>query len=160
MGYTPREEWQKVLINLSDGHTVDPAFLQDYYITNLVNRAYSYLFAWDETRGLPVKLVATSSGLLKVSALPPVRDTYEVFHQTIAAGGTVTITFTEAVTLVEIWTYGADMLIEKSTDGAVFGGQVKIPAGSYWSFESTTKALRITNTDTLNAQDVQVVGWR
>lgn len=160
MAVEPQEFWQIVGINLNKEDSYRPKSVKNFYVSNLVQRTLSHLYAEDETTGDPVRLKATAGGVLKVSTVPPIRDTYEVFKQTVAAGGTVTITFTEAVTLVEIWTYGATMLIEKSTDGTVFGGQVEIPAGSYWSFESTTKALRITNTDTVNAQDIQVVGWR
>lgn len=160
MAIEPREFWQKPSVNYNEEDTYEPRYVQEFYIDNLIKRVLAHLFAEDESSGNPVRLKATASGLLKVSAVPPVRDTYEAYKISVAPETIATITFSEPVILVEIWTYGAEMVIEKSTDGSVFGDQVRIPAGSYWSFESTTKAIRVTNTDLFNSQDIQVVGWR
>ncbi len=160
MAVEPKEFWQKPTKNYNTEDTYEPEYVQEFYITNIIRRVLAHLFAEDETSGNPVRLKATAGGILKVSSLPAVLDTYEVSKQSVPAGGSVTITFTSAVSRVEIWTYGAAMQIEKSTDGTVFGGVIEIPSGSYYSFDSTTLAVRVTNTDTANAQDIQVAGWR
>ena len=78
----------------------------------------------------------------------------------VAAGGIYTFTFTQAVKRVDIWTFGADMDVEYSPDGTIWKGPIRVPSWSYYETPMTTKAVRVTNTDAANAQDVQIAGWR
>jgi len=160
MAVDPKEKFQRTGINYNFEDNYDPSFVDDFYVSNIIRRTLSHLYAYDEETNKPVRLRATSSGLLLVSAIPPIRDTYEVYKKLIPAGNEDVITFNEPVYLVEIWTYEGALQIKKSTDGSVYGGIIEIPKGSYWRFESTTKSLWVYNPDASNDNLIQVVGWR
>ena len=159
MSIKPREEWQKTGTNYNFEDNYIPEFVPEFFINNVISRVLAHLFGFDSFSNKPVRIQATPDGRLKVDASLQAFTTNETHKIIVSAGSEVVIDFTDISAKVEVWTYAGTLKIARSVDGSVFQDYIEIPDNSYYSFEATTKSLKVRN-DGTSDYDIQIVAWR
>ena len=159
MSIKPREEYQKTGTNYNFEDNYIPEFVSEFFISNIITRALAHLFGFDDFTNKPVRLRATPDGKLKVDASLQAFSENETHKITVSAGSEITINFADISSKVEVWTYAGTLKIARSVDGSVFQDYIEIPDNSYYSFEASTKSLKVRN-DGTSDYDIQVVAWR
>lgn len=160
MPIEPREEYQKTGKNYNFEDEYTPQFVEEFFISNILQRVLAHLFAFDQTTDKPIRLQATSEGYLKVASVQTPLSINQSFKQSISAGASIFFFADDVSSKVEVWTYSGDLQIARSVDGTTYQDVIEIPAYSYYSFTASTKAIKVINPDTTNAHDIQIVFWR
>ena len=152
------EEWQKVLLNLSEPNTFDPPYLRQYFVNNIVQRVLSVLFAIDKDTGEIRKLKCMPDGSLLVSSTAIGFSNNRTFSGT--AGDTETeLDFDTNVARIDIWVYDYDMKIARSSDGITYQDWITIKANTFYSFDASTRKLKVINATAGQNANYQIVGW-
>lgn len=146
-----------------------PSQVRRFYTDNVLEPRLAYLVGFTDTRKA-VMLRATATGLLKVSSFPPVFSRYYVNptsnvvgFNTISGTAIITEAFPETVTRVDIYSKDADIYVELSNDGVVWGPKILVQGSlnQVMSIDFEAKAVRFSNvvTDGTANGSYQVVGY-
>tara|TARA_Y100000310_G_C20273039_1_gene618945 strand:- start:83 stop:595 length:513 start_codon:yes stop_codon:yes gene_type:complete len=170
MSIDVKEVYQKIRQNLLTDLEQDPETVQNWFTSNVVNRSLSYLSAFKDT-GEAVIIRATSGGLIKVSAYPPIFETVER-NPTSNADGWIALssatakteTFTSLCDRVDIYGKDFEIYYQLSVDGTNFQDKILLRGdiNQAASLDFSCKAVKFVNADTGGSEDAsfQVIGYR
>lgn len=160
MPITPREQWQKFLLNLNLPDLSDPPYLQEFFVSNIVQRTLAILYGFDAYSQEMKTVRVTPDGSLIVSP----RGTPNLINQTfrdIFAGGEERIyTFDDNVNVIDVFTGATEVQISRSVDGRTYQDMITLPPHFFYSFQASTKSIYVRNNDPDNECVIQIVGWR
>lgn len=154
------EKIQKVIEQLNSGANFSPEFVREFFISNILSRAFAYLFGWDYLSGEPVKLQATPDGILRVSTFPSYYTINETFSGNAPDTYGTPIAFGDDVQHVDIWIEDNAAIFQRSLNGTLWYSEIKLFANSYYCFDATTRYIRIKNAVSGAVAKYQIVGWR
>jgi hypothetical protein len=153
------EEKQEVVEQLNSGANLEPIFVRKFFISNILSRVFSYLFAWNYDKNEPVKLSATADGMLKVSATAVVNTHNYTFTGEASDDYETALDFERIVNTVDVFIFDNDAIIKRSVDGTIYDSEIKVPAGGMYSFDCNTKSILIKNATEGATAKYQIVGW-
>jgi len=145
---------------------LEPDYVRLLTLNNKFQRTLPLLSAW--TGSQQVLLRATSGGLLKVSSVPTVFESYERNpttdtdgYITISGSTTKTETFSQVMYKIDIVCKDNPIYIQISSDGSTWGDKIQLDAGDVFSENISCKAVKLTNVTTDGSANgsYQVVGY-
>jgi hypothetical protein len=153
------EEKQEVVEQLNSGANLEPTFVKKFFISNILSRAFSYLFGWNYDKNEPVKLSATADGLLRVSATAVVNTHNYTFTGQASNDYEIALDFGRIVNSVDIFIFDNDAVIKRSSDGVTYDSEIRILGDTVYSFDCSTKSILIKNATPGATASYQIVGW-
>ena len=156
-----RYEERKQILNedLSSGLDFEPSYVREYVVDNIVKRVLSYLIAWDESTGEPVKVRALADGSIKVTSRPVIFTSNVSYEVEVNGSSYVELDFGRHVSRVDIFNSDFDLEFSRSYDGITWQGSIKLVANMYYSFDAMTYKLRFKAVNEGDSGVIQVVGW-
>lgn len=156
MAFDVKEEKQKLKINLNTPEDFIPEYVRNFFISNILNRCFAYLYAWDYDQKRPVKLKTLSNGSLVVASSGSGFTNNETYTGTVTDTELV-IGFTRAVNRIDIWNGSENLTIQRDSGDGTWQDSITIFANQFYSFDAVTKRLKLVSTAT--GTDYQIVGW-
>jgi len=156
---TIEEKHQKIIEQLNEGLKLDPPYLMEFMVSNIVQRVLSYLLGWDYVSGKPVKIGCLADGTLKVA---PTGGGYEHCNRMYDVAGDTwgaDRIFTHVCSRVDIWVWDADIDFERKPPDGIYEGPIWIPKNMMYSFDCITRMFRVKNHTPGQTATFQVVGW-
>jgi hypothetical protein len=144
---------------LSEGVTLEPRYIQRYFIDNVLKRVLAYLFGWDYISNTPVRLKANPDGTLRVSAVSVPFSVNDVKSGNAPDAYGAALAFDQDCGEVDIFIWDNPALVQRSADGVTFQDEIEISAGTMYSFTATTRSIRIKNKTAGAVARYQIVGW-
>ena len=129
-----------------------------WFISNIFGRALSYLVGYTGTKALMLR--CTSGGILKVSSAGTIFEINETKQATSVDAWASIVPFTGVCSSVDIWVFTNDITFVRSPDASTYWNEFKLKAGDFYSFDASTKDIKIKSTTPGSHGTVQVIGWR
>lgn len=145
---------ENLLINLKQF----PSQVKNFFTTNIINRAFSYLVGFTE-RGVAVMLRATEAGVLKVANVGSGLSQVYTDYGTAEASVSGAIALTDVVSQVELNSYDYGFYFYPSPDGAVFYDEIYVPAGETRKYDLTVHSYKVARSGA-NDAEYGVVGLK
>lgn len=145
---------ENLLINLKQF----PSQVKNFFTTNIINRAFSYLVGFTE-RGVAVMLRATDAGVLKVANVGSgLSEVYPV-------SGTATDTLSSAIALgafcsqIEINSIDYELNVYTSPNGVTYYGPIYIGPQESKKYDLTTYMVKVERAG-LNDAEYTILGFK
>lgn len=158
----PIEEERQEILNLGvnpRGLQLSPESVRKFDVGNKFERRLSYLVGWDRNKFN--LLQCTPDGVLKVVLSGGGLSNYHTLRDTID-GSTVTelkLENDDYYLRFDIIVYDNPVLVEFGVEPMQnYGGNIKLPPG-YFSFDYTSKKIRVTLPEGGSATEVQIIAW-
>jgi len=152
------EQWQKFLASFTNEDDFDPAYVRQYFVNNVIQRVLSLLYACDKDSGEAVKLRCLSDGSLIVATAATGLTTNQVFEGNAGDEERI-LEFGKAASRIDVWVYDYDLKICRSSDGLTYQDWWLLKADSFYSFDASTKAIKIVNAVSGQTAGYQIIGW-
>jgi len=155
---TTYEEFQEVVEDVvQEDLKFEPEQARRFFVNNFITRTFARLFGTALDK--PIALKATTAGELKVA---PVGAGYE-FNDTKSGSATDTwspaLTFDQIVSRIDLTIWDNPAIIGRTIDGVTWQDDIEVPANTMYSFDASTKAVRIKNKTAGAVARYQFVGW-
>jgi len=140
------KEWVQLIDeDMKEDFKFSPSEIPYWFVRNVFTRALAHLIAYTE-QNKPIKLRATSEGLLKVSTYPEIFEDYEPFSGTAKDDfdPTTTYEFPESYNRWDILLEGGDAIIAFKKNDGTWGKEITLPEG-FHSYEFSGLGIKIKN---------------
>jgi hypothetical protein len=158
-GVTPEEIHQEVVEQLNEGISLDPQYIQKFFVSNILSRIMAYLFGWDYIANRPVKLQCSSDGLLKVQATAGVNEHNITFSGNAPDTYGTPLDFGRIVRTVDVAISNYDAVMCRSLDNVVYDDEFTVFKDMIYSFDCNTRYIKIKNRTAGSVAVYQIVGW-
>lgn len=154
------ERFQEIVEQLSSGLNLDPQFVREYFVSNMVSRVLSYLLGWSVDTGNPVKLISTPRGELIVSVSGYGFIHNESFSGSVGNDWETVASFSAIVGRVDLWISDDHVEIRRSLDGVLYDEPIRLDKGSFYSFDCQTLRIEMRSLTSGVTAGYRIVGWR
>jgi len=152
------EIWQNLIEQLNSDINTDPKQVQRFFINNIVQRVFAYLYAFETLSGFPKKLTCTSDGCLRVASIGSGYE-HNITFSGDASDDYTELDFGRRVSRIDMWIDNYDAVITRSVDGVVYDDEIVIKANTFYSFDCVTSKIKIKNRTSGSNASYQIVGW-
>lgn len=153
------ESAQRLKEQLNASLELEPEFVREFFIDNIVKRVVAYLMGWNYATGEPTKLSLNPDGSLRVSITAAPSSVNETFTGEGTDEWALIFSILGLAQVVDIWVDGAPLLFQRSVDGATWQDAFEVKANSFYSFQASTKAMRVKNASEGQSGTYQIVIW-
>jgi len=153
------EIWQKLKDkNFLESLELSPEYVENFFVSNLVQRAICHLVGQGDLRAVPIR--ATAAGELKVAPSGTGYEHNESIAKFTVADAYAEKTFAQVVSRVDITTWSFGIIIKrKPIISAGYEGEIEIPANTMYSFDCSTIQISVKNATPGSNASCQLVGW-
>jgi len=158
-GAVPEESWQKIQEPLFlEALGFSPEFIENYFVSNLVQRTLSHLVGQGDVRAVPIR--ATGDGRLMVAiAAAGYEHNYTVAKFACTDSYAIKI-FPQVMARIDITTWNFGIIIQRRPYAeAGWEGEIEIPPNAFYSFDCSSQAIQVKNATPGSNASCQLVGW-
>jgi len=156
---TIEEKHQKIIEQLNEGLQLDPPYLMEFMVSNVVQRVLSYLLGWDYVSGKPVKIGCLADGTVKVATAGAGYEHHDRTLITATDDWSTEIEFSKICSRVDIFVWDADADIQRRGKEYPWEDLIWIPKNMMYSFDATTAGVRVKNHTAGQVSTIQIIGW-
>jgi len=135
-----------------------PEYISRYFLRNIIYPVFAYVMGKGINHAVPVE--ATEDGRLKVVSQPGGFSRYYRWYISSVGDSFTAYSAGEVCGRVDVWVWNYDVIMQTTPGGGVpYGGDIVVPANSYWSFDCDVNAFKIKNRTAGQVASAQIVMW-
>lgn len=135
----------------------EPDFLQHYYTDNFFQRGLAYLVGRATNAAKVLK--CNEAGELVVATTGAAYSNYQVVADTAADGLAGETAWSAIVSRIDVWVWDNPLILKLKTKEPTIGGEIEIPADTFFSFDSACISYDYKNKTAGNDSRFQLLGW-